>query len=176
MKLPLTDKFLWELYNFLEKTEIVHEILAPRPWKEIWSPELRQFRSELRKKQRGKIFSQFIYYLKKKGYIKIKNLKEKQAILITQKGAHKVLRIRLMMKERKRRLDKKWQMIIFDIPEKKRYLRKLLRNNLRLLGYSMFQQSVWICPYDVLKETKAVLSKYYLDPYVKLFLIEEIEL
>jgi hypothetical protein len=40
----------------------------------------------------------------------------------------------------------------------------------------MLQQSVWVCPYDVLEETEAILRKYSLDEYVKLFLIEEVEI
>jgi len=40
----------------------------------------------------------------------------------------------------------------------------------------MFQQSVWICPYDVYKETEEIVRKFSLDPYVRFFLIEEIEI
>jgi len=173
MKLPFTDKFLWDLYDFLEKWGDIYDIFAPRPWKEVWSPELHRFRYEWSKKEEKKKFSQLIYYLKKKGYIKIKNLEQKQAILITKKGAERVLRMELKTIEKKKRPDGRWQMIIFDIPEKKRDLRNLLRENLYLLGYKMLQQSVWISPYDILKETEAILRTYSLDPYAKLFLIEE---
>lgn len=38
----------------------------------------------------------------------------------------------------------------------------------------MLQKSIWVSPYDVLKETEEFLRKYALDPYVKLFLIEEL--
>jgi phenylacetic acid degradation operon negative regulatory protein len=175
MKLPFTDKFLWDLYNFLEKIGDIHDIFALRPWNEVWNLELHKFRHEYKKRQGRKNFSQLIYYLKKKGFIKIKNLEQKQAVLITKKGADKVLKIRLKTKEKKRRPDGKWQMIIFDIPEKKKQLRELLRESLYLLKYRKLQQSVWVCPYDVLKETEAILRRYSLDPYVKLFLIEEIE-
>ena len=176
MRLPFTDKFLWDLYNFVEKIGDIYDIFSPRPWREVWCPEFHKFRYRFEKKEERKKFSQFIYYLKKKGYIKIKNLEQKQAILITKKGADKVLKIKLKTKQKKRRTDGKWQMIIFDIPERKRHLRDLLRESLYLLGYKMLQQSAWICPYDVLKETEAILRKYSLDPYAKLFLIEEIEL
>jgi len=176
MKLPLSDKFLWDLYNFLEKAGDVYDIFSARPWKEVWSPEFHKFKYERQKKYEREKFSRFIYYLKKRGYIKIKNLEQKQAALLTKKGADKILRIELKTKEKKRRPDGKWQMLIFDIPEKKRRLRDLLRDNLHLLGYQILQQSVWVCPYDVLRETEALLRKYSLDEYIKLFLIEEVEL
>jgi len=176
MKLPFTDKFLWDLHNFLQSIDDIHNIFAIRPWAEVWSPELHKFRHEYVKKQRRKDINKVIYYLKRKGYIKIKNLEQKQAVLITKKGKDKILKIGFKIKNKKKRKDGKWQMLIFDIPEKKRFLRDLLRENLHLLGYKMLQQSVWVCPYDVLKETEAILRRYSLDPYVKLFLIEEVEL
>ena len=86
------------------------------------------------------------------------------------------MKIKYKVMKKNKRKDGKWQMIIFDIPERKRDLRNLLRENLYLLGYKMLQQSVWISPYNVLKETEAILRRYSLDPYVKLILIKKIEL
>ena len=176
MRLPLSDKFLFDLYNFLEKAGDVYDIFSARPWREVWNPEFHKFRYEAQKRYARKNFNQFIYYLKKRGYIKIENLKQKQAVLLTQKGADKILKIKLKTKEKKKRADGKWQMLIFDIPETKRRLRDLLRDSLRFLGYEMLQKSIWVCPNDIFKETEILLRKYSLDQYVKLFLIEEIEL
>lgn len=36
--------------------------------------------------------------------------------------------------------------VSFDIPEKKRILRNWLRNQLKIFGYTMLQQSLWIGP------------------------------
>lgn len=153
----------------------IYDIFTPRPWREVWCPELHKFRYEWEKKREKKNFSQLIYYFKKKGYIKIKNLEQKQGMILTKKGADKVLKIQFRIKERKKRGDKKWQMVTFDIPETKHNLRDLFRENLQILGYKMLQQSIWVCPYDILKETEGIIRRYSLDPYVKLFLIEEIE-
>jgi len=67
-------------------------------------------------------------------------------------------------------------MVVFDIPERKRTLRDLFRENLQLLGFKFFQKSAWICPWDVLKEVQAIVQQYNLGEYVKIFLIEEISL
>lgn len=172
--MPFSDKLLLDLYDSLEKMGDIVDIFSARPWKEVWNPEFHKFRYQLQKKQERKRFIKLIYYLKRKGYIKIKNLEQKQAALITPKGAEKILKIKLKTTTRRRRLDGRWQMIIFDIPESKKRLRELLRDALYFLKYQKLQQSVWVCPYDVLKETEAVLRRYYLDQYAKLFLIEEI--
>jgi hypothetical protein len=176
MRFPITDKFLWDLYNLIESIDETFDLFAPRTMKEACYPELFRLRRKYERKLDRKHLSWLISYLKKKGYIKIKNLEEKQGILLTKKGAEKILKMEFKMKEKKRRSDEKYQMIIFDIPEKKRILRNLLRENLKILGYKMLQKSIWVCPYDVLKETEGFIRRYGLDPYVRLFLIEEIEI
>jgi len=176
MRLPLTDQFLLDLYNFIQKIDKDSEsFIPPRTIREALYPDFYKLKREYERKKAKRRFSQFVDYLKNKNYIQIKNLKEKQGILLTKKGIDKVINLKFKIGERKKRPDKKWQMLIFDIPEKKRYLRDLLRVKLYFFGYRMLQQSVWICPYDIFKETERFLREYSLDEYVRIFLIEEIE-
>ncbi|MCK5084703.1 MAG: hypothetical protein KAQ64_03545 [Candidatus Pacebacteria bacterium] len=176
MKLPVTDKFLLNVYSYIEKLDKTFDLFAYRTIKEAYCPPLYDLKKQYERQRDKQKFSQLIYRLKKNGYIKIKNLKQNEGVVLTKKGAEKVLRIKLKTEKKKRRSDGKWQMIIFDIPEKKRYLRSLLREKLFLLEFQLLQKSIWICPYDVSKETEFILRKYSIDPYVKLFLIEEISL
>lgn len=96
--------------------------------------------------------------------------------MLTKKGIQRALQTQCRLTKRIKRNDAQWQMLIFDIPERKRLLRTILRQNLLRLGYQMLQQSVWVCPYDVYQETEKLLMVYELDPYVRLFLIKEIEM
>ncbi|MCK5122714.1 MAG: hypothetical protein KAQ87_00995 [Candidatus Pacebacteria bacterium] len=176
MKLPVTEKFLLDVYNYTEKLNETFDLFAPRTMKEVCCPALYELKQEYKKQKAKQKFSQLVYRLKKNGYIKIKNLEQNEGIILTEKGTEKVLKTKLKMQNKKKRSDEKWQMIIFDIPERKKGLRNLLRGKLRLLEYKMLQQSIWICPYNVQKETQFILRKYSLDSYVKLFLIKEIEI
>lgn len=47
-----------------------------------------------------------------------------------------------------RRWDKKWRVLIFDIPERERTLRNRIRDTLRAIGFVRLQGSVWVYPYD----------------------------
>ena len=176
MKLPITEKFLLDVYNHVEKLDKTFDIFAYRTIEEIYCPSLYELKNQYKRKQTKQQFSQLIYRLKKNGYIKIKNLKQNEGVILTKRGTEKILKIKFKINKKTKRFDGKWQMIIFDIPEKKRLLRNLLREKLRLLEYKMLQQSIWICPYNVQRETEFILRKYSLDSYVKLFLIEEIEI
>ena len=178
MRLPITDKFLWAVYEFLETTgDVINAtgIFKLRGWANLALLGEGFWRNIQKKKDRRQ-FAQFVNYLKKKGYIKIANLKGKKGILITPKGKQKALKVKVALKEKKKRRDGRWIMIMYDIPEKEKRERTLLRETLRMLGYQNFQKSIWVCPYDVLKETEEVIRAYSLDSYVRIFLIEEIEL
>ncbi|TSC69262.1 MAG: phenylacetic acid degradation operon negative regulatory protein [Parcubacteria group bacterium Gr01-1014_56] len=47
-----------------------------------------------------------------------------------------------------RRWDKRWRVLIFDIPEKRKSLREKVRRTLNAIGFIRLQDSVWVYPYD----------------------------
>lgn len=44
--------------------------------------------------------------------------------------------------------DGRWRVLIFDIPEKRKWLRNRLRDTLSAVGFRMLQKSVWVYPFD----------------------------
>ena len=48
----------------------------------------------------------------------------------------------------KRRWDKRYRMVIFDIPERRRGVRERLRRLMHQCGFLGIQKSVWLSPYD----------------------------
>lgn len=47
-----------------------------------------------------------------------------------------------------RKWDKRWRIVIFDIPEDRRKARDLLRDRLIAIGFVRLQASVWVYPHD----------------------------
>lgn len=178
MKLPITDQFLWDMCKFLDNTEDAFRFIfhPARNWSEVSissdDPIYRKYRKVLKSEQLKKL----IYYLKKNNFIRAENLNGKKAIVMDKKGFEKITKIyfKTIDQSKTKRKDGKWIMIIFDVPEKWRKSRDLLRSILRNLGYKMFQQSVWVTPYDVSEKTEHLLQMYNLDEFVKIFLIEKI--
>jgi len=175
MKLPITDEFLWELFRLSQKIEDVFLFFGVGSWKEVFVPPHFSVRRLYEKRKAKQTFNDFVRYLTRKGYIKVKALEPNKGIIITQKGMEKVLKVSLKKTEKKKRKDGKWLMVVFDIPENKRTLRNLFRETLQVLGFKFFQKSIWICPYDVLEKVQGSVQRYGLEKYVKIFLIEEVE-
>ena len=72
----------------------------------------------------------------------------------------------------KKKWDGNWYLVIYDIPETKRKLRDILRENLRHLGFGELQASVWISPFNFFGEIERIVKDYNLFPYV-LFTISD---
>ena len=175
MKTPFTDRFLLTTFNLIQKADRAYDFFAPRSFQQAICPELFKLKKEYARKRERKRFIRLVYYLKQKGYIKISDIRQTPAVLLTPKGARKALQTKLRLTGKKQRDDQKWIMVALDIPENKRMLRDMLRDILLDLGYQKLQASVWVCPYDTFEATQEFVRMYRLDPFVKLFLIEEME-
>lgn len=120
-------------------------------------------------------FKEKIKYLRRQG--SIRNLVEgkEKYIEITPSGLEK---IRLMHFDRisiKRteKWDKKWRVVIFDIPEKHKSSRDILRNKLIQMGFESIQESVYVYPFECTEEISQI-SYLLSEPGNILIMISEI--
>jgi phenylacetic acid degradation operon negative regulatory protein len=89
------------------------------------------------------------YRLLKTGYIEkvIKN--GKPYLRLTNKAGSKLKRDFPLLTIQRKKWDKKWRLVIFDIKEKEKSLRERLRDKLKELGFGMLQKSIYISPHDL---------------------------
>jgi DNA-binding transcriptional regulator PaaX len=84
------------------------------------------------------------------GYLQLAEEKGVKRVHLTTKGEvyAALLGQGKLVPKKPRRWDRKWRLLIFDIPEKKRVIRRRIRSTLTMLGFVRLQDSVWVCPYD----------------------------
>ena len=70
--------------------------------------------------------------------------------------------------------DKKWRIVIFDIPEKKRKARDVLRMKLKGLGFYEFQKSVWIFPFDCKDIVDFIIEYFEIRKYIRYLVVESL--
>lgn len=80
-------------------------------------------------------------------------------------------RFNLPHRNYKKEGDNGFNIIIFDIPEKERFKRDWIRQNLTPLGFNMLQKSVWIGRSKLPREFLKDLSNLNLVKYVHIFKI-----
>lgn len=117
------------------------------------------------------------------------NLKKQRAIeFLKEEDGHLIYRLSENGKEKIRKFvfdelsiekpkewDNKWRLVIFDIPETKSKTRKALRKKLTGIGFFQCQKSAWIYPFPCEEEIEFVKDFLNINPFVKLFLIDEID-
>lgn len=70
------------------------------------------------------------------------------SLKLTKKGRWEVgIRSEIISPGSTRKWDGKWRIVIFDVPENKRGIRRELRRAIALYGFVKLQQSAWVYPY-----------------------------
>lgn len=69
---------------------------------------------------------------------------------LTRKGeaALRQLELREYQFRKRPRWDRKWRVLMFDVPEYRRGVREKIRRTLQSIGFAYLQDSVWVYPYD----------------------------
>lgn len=71
--------------------------------------------------------------------------------------------------------DKKWRVIIFDIPEKKKKVREQIRRFFAAAGLRRLQDSVWVYPYDCEDIIALLKTEFGVGKDVLYMIVDEIE-
>jgi phenylacetic acid degradation operon negative regulatory protein len=86
-------------------------------------------------------------------------------------------RTRRLLEEGERRIflrrvdpwDRRWRLLVYSIPERKREIRTELRKQLAWLGYAPLSSGSWLCPHDVGEDLAELIERLGLDSFVEMF-------
>ena len=70
--------------------------------------------------------------------------------------------------------DGVWKMVVFDIPEKHKYVRTVLRAKLKSLGFKKWQNSIWASPYELDSEIEEELNQLAKKYFVRVIKASDI--
>lgn len=98
-------------------------------------------------------------------------------LTLNEKGEQKILKYKLdkMKIPEMKKWDKKWRVILFDIPEPKKKIRDILRFHLKKLGFFEFQKSVFVHPFDCVNEINFLIEFYNIRSHVRIIIAENID-
>lgn len=77
--------------------------------------------------------------------------------------------------KRPKEWDKLWRLVMFDIPEKKRVFRNILRSHLKTIGFIELQKSAFIFPFPCEKEIACLTELYNATAYVRVATLQTID-
>lgn len=98
-------------------------------------------------------------------------------LIISESGKKKALSYQLEeMTIRKPKIwDKKWRLVIFDVPEKRKRIREALRAKLKELEFYELQKSVFVHPFDCKDEIDFIIEIFEARSFVRFAVIESID-
>lgn len=116
--------------------------------------------------------------LAQKGLVKFVEKNGRKHLEITEAG-RRVIAIEqaraLSSARAKRRWDKRYRVVMFDIPQTRKSTRDRLRSLMRDFGFLRVQDSVWLSPYDCEELVALVKAELRLGKDVLYAIVEEIE-
>lgn len=107
--------------------------------------------------------AQALKRLRERGLVELISDKE-LAIRLTDKGKDRALWVRVRTEDES--WDGKWRLVCWDIPEKRRAARNLLRHKLKQLGFQCFQKSVWGCKKNCTKPLRDFIRQVGIEDWV----------
>jgi len=114
--------------------------------------------------------------LEKGGYIKNRG-GASETFTLTEKGREKAMRyaIEQMKIASQKTWDKKWRLVMFDVPEEKKQARRAINFALKKLGCVQYQKSVFITPFPCEKEIDFVGECFGIREYIRIVVAGYVE-
>ncbi|GBE16600.1 hypothetical protein BMS3Abin15_00421 [bacterium BMS3Abin15] len=138
----------------------------------------KQFKSDRRYTK--KEMRNAVYNLKKRKLIKvIRDNDGKITVELTNQGKKRIKEFvfETLTIKKPRKWDKKWRVLIFDIPIKPAIYnkaREALRLKIKELGFHQLQKSVWIYPYECDDEVLLLAEIYQVSRFIEILTVEKL--
>lgn len=131
------------------------------------------------KRLKKKQISRSMKILEKKKLIFIKKEKDKVYTYLSENGKKIVLQYSLKkilaLKKKRKKWQRLWFIVFFDVPEEERIKRNYLRKFLRFIGFYPYQKSVYIYPFECKKEVELIKKIIEAGKYLSYVVAREIE-
>ena len=71
--------------------------------------------------------------------------------------------------------DKKWRVVMFDVPENLKKVRDMLRMHFKDMGFYEFQKSVFVHPYPCREEIELIIEHYNARHFIRFIIATDID-
>lgn len=117
-------------------------------------------------------FAKAIKRLREKGLVDFIS-DDELAMRLTDSGKDRALWIKIKKGDEK--WDGKWRLVAWDIPEKRRQARDLLRFKLKQLGFTKWQKSIWASKANCAKLLRDFIKQVGIEKWVMVIESDNVE-
>ena len=107
----------------------------------------------------------------------VRNTDGSRTLVLSEKGRERALTYRLeeMRIPVPAAWDKKWHLVLCDIPQKRSRTRDAFRVHLKQIGFLELQKSVFVCPYPCQDEIDFLVELYDIRRHVRMVIADTID-
>lgn len=100
------------------------------------------------------------------------------SMILTERGKRHALQFHLdtLTIPVPKKWNGKWHVVMYDVPEEKRWLRIKLYTSLRMLGFVELQHSVFVHPYECTDQIEFLIEAHDAREYVRRLIADEIDI
>ena len=115
--------------------------------------------------------------LEKRGFVGKKLVHWQEYLVLTSTGKERAMRYRLkeMTIKRQKKWDGLWRIVMFDIPEDKKFARRAIAHAIQKLGCLQYQKSVFITPYPCAEEINFAGECFGVRKYIRIITAKDVE-
>lgn len=114
--------------------------------------------------------------LERHGYVEKESTKDGVIVKINSFGKKKILKYNLLdLKPPQEKWDGKWRLVFFDVEKIHNTKRDNLRQYLKQIGMEMFQESVFISPYDISSQVQYLREILEIPHTIKIARLDWVE-
>lgn len=106
-----------------------------------------------------------------------KNPDNSYTLVLTKEGRQRALTFKIdeMSIKSPKQWDRKWRVVMFDIPESRKKVRDAIRYHLKQLSFRELQKSVFVQPYPCDDEIDFLTEFYQVRPHVRKLVVDKID-
>ncbi len=164
----MTSKLVDEVLRFSALGVMVGTMLiAPNAVQALDKP-IKLLCKSLSERERAREAMRVVRYMKQKGYLVGSY---EHGLQLTEKAQKRLKRIELddIIITARQHWDKRWRIILYDIPEQKRKARRVISCELRRIGCFQLQESAWISPFPCRQEVSTIAAHVEVSQYLSYF-------
>ena len=116
--------------------------------------------------------------LRMKGEIEFEERDGKRCVRLTERGEEMLALEQQRMglaNAKPRKWDRRYRLVMFDVPERRKKIRERLRFEMREIGFLRIQDSAWVYPYDCEEFIALLKADLHIGKDVLYAVVEEIE-
>ncbi len=164
-----------KILYFISAGVAIPAVLVAPNMAQVLFPLLKKFARKI--DSRPHVLRKSLVALKKNRFLQLEKRGEEHVLVLTERGRKRIIsgKIEDIKISRPKYWDKRWRMVLFDIPEQHKKAREAIREKLRDLGFYHLQKSCFVYPFECRDEIDFVSEFFNISEHVNYVVAESLD-